>query len=101
MFVANAEKIVADYEALIKRKASAIGEIESGAREFAELRGYDPSKTEAFVAYVKEIERGGLSDEESELFEFLSRYVDEVNELVVGEEGTVEVSEYGVPVNQI
>ena len=80
MFQVNVEKMLADYKALCVKRDENCAAIEQAARSFAVSRMYDAETTEKFIAYVQDIEGGGLTADEIARLDFLTRYVGEASD---------------------
>lgn len=78
MLKVNEAKLLEDYKALVDKQTQGYAASETDARAFAAAHGYNEKKTEDFVAYVKELGKGGLSVMELHKLEHLSAYVEEV-----------------------
>lgn len=78
MLKVNSEKLLADYNALVDKQAQGYAASEIDAKAFAQAHGYNDKKTEEFVAFVKELGKGGLSVIELHKLEHLAEYVEEV-----------------------
>ena len=80
MFHVNTEKMLADYKALCVKRDENRAAIERAARSFAISRMYDVETTEEFIAYVQDIEGGGLTADEIARLDLLMRYVGEASD---------------------
>lgn len=79
MLKVNTDKILEDYNTLNDLYNQNLKGIESEARGFANMRGYDEEKTEQFVKYVLQMEgNGGLCAEDKAVLDTLSKYLIEV-----------------------
>ena len=82
IFKVNEQKMLDDHKALETKKVFKLQEIEAQVRSFALQLGYDEEKTRGLVEYVQNQNGNGLSAEESAKLEFLSSYIDKVEDSV-------------------
>lgn len=82
MLKVNKEKILCDHAELVAKRETNLKEIERQATLYAIERGYDEDKTEQFVAFTKNLEGDGLSDEDKVKLEILDAYVEKSEDLV-------------------
>ena len=87
MLKVNSEKLLQDYEELCEKRSTAIDKIKAAAQAFAETRGYDENQTNDFISYVIDVEECGLTENETEMLEFLSRYVEEEDDYAEADNG--------------
>lgn len=90
MFNVKTEKMLQDYKELCAKLETNCKAIEQAARSFAISRMYDAETTEKFIAYVQDIEGGGLMADESEKLDFLAGYVEQVDDVIHDEDATTE-----------
>ena len=81
MLKVNEEKLLHDYEELVEKRENNFEDVEKQARLYAIERGYDEDKTEQFVAFTKNLEGDGLSDEDKVKLEILDAYVEKSEDL--------------------
>lgn len=81
MLKVNDSLLLEDYEKLIGKKAEAKAHIEEAAKAFAEARGYNEEQVADFIAYVLNVEGGGLSKDEEKELALMGKYVCEVADI--------------------
>lgn len=85
MLKVNEEKILADYNELVEKKAKGLAAVEADAKAYAIAHGYDDEKTAKFVTFLQGLQGSGLSDKELEKLDILGSYVEEIEEKVATE----------------
>ncbi len=101
MLKVNADKLLADYNALVEKQEKKLKEIETEARAYATKRGFDADKTAETIDAFQALENNGLSDKENAKLEILSVYIDEVEEPVAEEAESAEVATETDPVLRV
>ncbi len=93
----NEDKLLLDYMELSEQAENNLIEIEARATQYAIERGYDEEKTAKFVAFTKELEGNGLTEEENAKLKLLGSYIDEVEDPVEEPELVEQTEEVGAP----